>query len=354
MKWRFWDNQGDPRDEHRAGDPGLDPLVQAILGRPYGASAGADPHALAAVEAAASMLSRAFASAQVQPQTAATRPIGPGLLAIIGRAFIRRGEALAIIEADPIDGLRLDVAASWDIMGAARAASWRYRANLQGPSRVSTVSRPAAAVLHPRINVEDRTPWRGRSPIEKAGLSAALVAGAEKALTGETKIPSSRIAPHPSTQKADAQELADILKKGGITAIPNSSIRPDTDMTAGAKYAPAEVKADPSAALVQLRGDAAAEVFTACGIPPALFTASSDAGLRESYRQFLFSTVQPWAAQLAEELADKLDVPGLEFDHKAMGAADIASRARGFQSLVGGGVAIDKALALSGLLARED
>ena len=85
-------------------------------------------------------------------------------------------------------------------------------------------------------------------------------------------------------------------------------------MTAGAKYAPAEVKADPSAALVQLRGDAAAEVFTACGIPPALFTASSDAGLRESYRQFLFSTVQPWAAQLAEELADKLDMPGLALD----------------------------------------
>ena len=120
MNWRFWEHRADPRDEHRAGDPGLDPLVAAILGRPFGSSAGADPHALAAVEAAASMLARAFASAQVQPQTAATRPIGPGLLAIIGRAFIRRGEALAVIEADPVDGLSLQVAASWDIVGGAR------------------------------------------------------------------------------------------------------------------------------------------------------------------------------------------------------------------------------------------
>ena len=259
-----------------------------------------------------------------------------------------------MIEADPVDGLRLDVAASWDIVGGARPASWRYRASLQGPSRVSTVSRPAAAVLHPRINVEDRTPWRGRSPIEKAGLSAALVAGATKALTGETKIPSSRIAPHPSTQKSDAQGLADILKKGGITAIPNANLRPDTDMTAGQKYTPGEVKADPSPALVQLRSDTATEVFTACGIPPALFTASSDSGLRESYRQFLFGCVQPWGRQIAEELADKLDMPGLELDFSAMGAADIASRARGFQSLVGGGVDVNTALALSGLLAREE
>ena len=202
--------------------------------------------------------------------------------------------------------------------------------------------------------MEDRTPWRGRSAIEKAGLSATLVAGAEKALTGETKIPSSRIAPHPSTQKSDAQDLADILKKGGITAIPNANLRPDTDMTAGAKYEPAEVKADPSPALVQLRSDTASEIFVACGIPPALFSASSDAGLRESYRQFLFGCVQPLAAQLAEELADKLDIPGLALDFSAMGAADIASRARGFQSLVGGGVDVNTALALSGLLARED
>ena len=32
MNWRFWENRGDPRDEHRAGDPGLDPLVASYLG----------------------------------------------------------------------------------------------------------------------------------------------------------------------------------------------------------------------------------------------------------------------------------------------------------------------------------
>ena len=50
--------------------------------------------ALGAVEAAAGLWSRAFASATVEPQTAATMPLTPSVLAAIGRGLAARGEVV--------------------------------------------------------------------------------------------------------------------------------------------------------------------------------------------------------------------------------------------------------------------
>ena len=56
---------------------------------------------------------------------------------------------------------------------------------------------------------------------------------------------------------------------------------------------------------------------------------------------------------MAEELSRKFEFPvSLNFD--SLMASDISGRARAFQSMVGGGMEIERAAALAGLLAQDD
>ena len=54
------------------------------------------------------------------------------------------------------------------------------------------------------------------------------------------------------------------------------------------------------------------------------------------------------------ELREKLDSPSLSLGWQALMASDISGRARAFGSLVNGGMEIDRALAVTGLLAQEE
>ena len=141
------------------------------------------------------------------------------------------------------------------------------RANLAGPSRLATVSRASAEVVHFRINCEARQPWRGQSPITKAGLSAALAAQAEKALTGEAKIPSSRIAPYPGSNDQGKKGFTDDLRKGGITSIRAGGSHPTSDMQRGQDYTPARVGPEPAPGLVSLRSERGPRSVRGYGLP---------------------------------------------------------------------------------------
>ena len=80
---------------------------------------------------------------------------------------------------------------------------------------------------------------------------------------------------------------------------------------------------------------------------------SEGTGQREGFRRLLHSTVMPLAKIVSEELTLKFETPiSLSFD--GLFAADLAGRARAFQSLVGGGMAVEKAAALAGLLQAEE
>ena len=63
-----------------------------------------------------------------------------------------------------------------------------------------------------------------------------------------------------------------------------------------------------------------------------------------------FGTVAPLGRIIETELRAKLDDPEIALDWSELRAADIASRDRAFQSMVGGGMELDRAAALSGLL----
>ena len=118
-------------------------------------------------------------------------------------------------------------------------------------------------------------------------------------------------------------------------------------------YVPSRIGADPPMSLATLRSDAALAILAACGVPVELAVAGDGTGQREAWRRFLHGTVQPLAACVAGELAAKLDTPSLALSFDRLFASDLSGRARAFQSMVGGGMAVDQAAALAGLMAQD-
>ena len=332
-----------------------DAVVDLILSRAGGATMASDSHATAAVEVASGLWARAFLAARVVPDSAVADAVTPAVRELIGRELIRKGEALFLIEVES-GRLRLDPATAWTVTGAAAPASWRYEVTRAGPSRTLTTRRvPAERVVHLRWGTAPERPWVGVGPLQAASLTAALGANLEKRLSEETDMAAGALIPTPDGAPRE-QLQADIRSLKGQVVLVDSVAggwgqgqgqAPRRDLEAN------RIGADPPDSLAVLRNDAAYHVLAACGVPPEMLRQSDGTGRRESWRQFLFGSVQPVALGVAAELADKLDIPDLAFNHDAMSASDISGRARAFQSLVKGGMDVSKAAALAGLMESE-
>ena len=339
------------RTEHRQASY-TDGVVQALLSRASGTHA--DVAATAAVEAAAGALSRAFASAEITPNTPATRGITPDVLAQIGRALIVPGEIVLILTVRE-GQVWLSPATSWDVTGAADSTTWRYRCDLAGPSGSTTIARPADGVVHCRYSTDPARPWVGVGPLARARLSGRLSAEIEAALGDEAGGTRGYVLPIPSDgQDSSVSDLRrDIGSLGGRTALVETAMAGWGDGRMAAPrgdYEPKRLGANPPASLATLRSDAAQAVLSACGVPVELVTPGDGTGQREAWRRFLHGTVQPLAACVAGELAAKLDTPSLAFSFDRLFASDLSGRARAFQSMVGGGMDVNQAAALAGLL----
>ena len=146
---------------------------------------------------------------------------------------------------------------------------------------------------------------------------------------------------------------ADLAALKGKTALVPSMATGWGEGRAGAPLADWKahrIGADPPAALVSLRGDAERAILAACGLQPELaYGGGQAAALREAYRQFVHLSIAPVGKAVAAELALKLDTPDLAFDWSGLMAADVASKARAFQALTGGGMDAGAAAAAAGL-----
>ena len=86
-----------------------------------------------------------------------------------------------------------------------------------------------------------------------------------------------------------------------------------------------------------------------CGIPQSALSAADSAGSREAYRQFQHLTLAPVAMAISEQIGARLQTP-VSFNLEKLMASDLQGRARSFQAMVKGGMAVDRAAALSGLM----
>ena len=92
-------------------------------------------------------------------------------------------------------------------------------------------------------------------------------------------------------------------------------------------------------------------MLAACGCPPSMFLDSDGTAQREALRRWHLGTVKPLARLLQRELRAKLEADiTLKFDNYPL---DLAGRAQSFQKLVAGGMAINDALAVSGLMVDD-
>ena len=280
-------------------------------------------------------------------------------MSMIGRSLIRQGEILFAIEV--AEGrVMLTPAASWDVEGDSDPASWSYRLTLGGPSRLTTLEPvPSEGMVHIRLQSDPEQPWRGISPLASAAIAGRLSAETMQALSDEVSGPRGFLLPSPvdgndptvSALKADLRSLrgkvALVESTSSGWAADGSQQRPKGD------WESRRLGAAPGAPLIEQAELASREVYAACGIPLSVVTTSEGTGQREGFRRLLHSTIMPLAQIVGEELSAKFETPiSLSFDD--LFAADLAGRARAFQSLVNGGMDVAKAAALAGLMQAED
>ena len=183
-----------------------------------------------------------------------------------------------------------------------------------------------------------------------ASETQALAGWLEKRLAEEASTATAYMLAIPEA-RAGVDALKTDLKKGGgrlhIVDTMATAWGDGKDSAPRKEWESSRLGASPPEVLGKLRGDIKNDIFGAYGIPSSIHGTGGSA--RESYRQFLASTIQPLAKIVLQELADKLDVPALDLDFSELRAADIATRARAYKQLIDSGMAAGKAEAVTGL-----
>ena len=351
MKWP-WQNR-----ETRSGAGSgsyTDSIVATILAMSGGRTLGI-PGSTAAVEMASGIVSRAFAAAALADTTPdVLEAVDAGLRGLIGREMVRRGEAVFLIETRG-GRLRLFPVHEHTVMGGYDPDTWEYECTLAGPSKTYSIRVPASRVVHIRYAVDASRPWDGQGPIQSASTAARMAGNLSGGLADEAGASRGYLLPMSKTggQDDNVDDLrADLAKLNGeVTLVESQQGGFDTAGAAGgADWKQQRIGADPPEYLVKLHEIATREMLNAFGLSAAIYSESQGTAAREAWRQALHGVLMPMAKCAAEELAKKLDSPGLHFDFKELGASDISGRARAFQSLVKSGMAAADAAAHTGLM----
>ena len=342
-----------PAVEHRASSY-TDQIVAAILASASGG--GVRPAlATAALESCATLYASAFSACALSGPMSVTRSLTADWRASVASSLIRSGQAVYIVGADPVDGLALAPAASWDVHGGPRPSSWYYRCELSGPSGTAWETHPAGGVLHLRWLVDPTRPWSGFSPLQHAADTGSLSGWIEKRLSEEASSPVGSFLPvarYENTSDLDADDADDPLAllrrdigsaKGQVLAVESQMAAADSPASAPRKdYQVARFGAAPPRDLVELREAVTRDVGSACGVPRALLdsTASGQAA-RESWRQFIATSVSGLARRIEAQVFDQIGVE-VAFDTSPLGGRDVQARAAAFRRLAGkeGGLSV--------------
>ena len=332
-----------------------DAIVEALLLQATTGTASAD--GVAAVEAAAGLLSRGFASAEVTG--ADGMPISPSFLAGVGRDLIWPGESLHLIDVDQGE-VRLFPISAFEVSGTHDPRSWFYRCEVQGPDGPTIYRRPGASILHLRYSVDPSKPWRGVGPLQRARISARILAEIESALADESSGTRGHILPTPldgddRALKKLRTTVAGLRGRTALVETMKGSWGADRADAPTADWRSTRLGFNAPDSAVSLCSDVSMAIMAATGCPPSLMVASSDGGAaREALRRWLHTTVGPLALMVQSELRTALDAPALKLSFDGLYASDLSGRARAFGSMVKAGLALDKAAALSGLMAADD
>lgn len=334
-----------------------DLLVGLAVAR-AGGTTGASVGATGALQACSGAISRAFAAAEVLGPPHLTAGVNPAALSMIGRALMRAGEIVMVVEVGQDGDVRLLPASNWTVTGDVAEATWSYLVTIPGPSVTRTRAVPSEGLIHARFETDPAHPWRGVGPLQSASLAGRLSAEAAASLSDQESGPRGALLPLPVggddptlvALKADLRTLSGKL----ATVESVRSLHPGAVGNApSGDWKPERIGADPPRAEVELLTRAGLEVAAACGCS-GLFNASTDTAARESYRRWLHGTVAPLGRLVSAELSTKMEADiSLNFD--SLMAADVQGRARAWRALAGKDAAMSPEVAarLVGLEAAE-
>ena len=226
---------------------------------------------------------------------------------------------------------------------------------LGGPSKTVTHEFvDQTSVLHFRYAVDPSTPWRGNGPIAVANLAGRLSAETVSALANESSGPVGRLLGIPvDGEDATVQALkSDIANAKGKVALLESGDWGNAGGDAKVDLKTERFGAEPPASLVDLVDVSSREIYAACGFNAALWGGSQTASVREAWRLALFGVLSPLGLLVEAELQDKLE-DTVALSWQELRASDLSGRARAFQSMVGGGMAVAEAVAVAGLMVED-
>lgn len=353
MRWP-WSGARETR-EAETREAYTDAIVRYLVGAAVG-TGDTDIRGCGSLEIAAGLIGRAFACAKPVNAGRAARVLTPDCLQLMAREAVRRGEGLHVIEVGPM-GLELVPVSTWDVTGGdVSRASWRYRCDLSGPTKLRTRNAAEADVISTRWATDPYRPWAGIDPLSLAHLSGQLHGKLEEALGQESGGPRGHIIPAPIGPGQTVDQVRTVIRnlKGSTGVIEWADTGFDDGGPAGRGpgWKPHRIGADPPEATVELHSVAVRVALAVCGIPPELASAKTDAtSARESWRRFLHSTLVPLGKLWASEIRRKLDLQDdFGFDWSGLAASDVQGRARGFQSLTGGGMELERAARLTGFV----
>ena len=321
------------------------------------AGTAADASSTAAVEASSGALSRAFASATVEGPPHVREAVTPSFLGQVGRDLIRSGDSLHVFNVSTIGRAKLVPCSSWHWEGNHDPDSWTVRATAYGPSTSTTWNLPASGVVFVTWGSTPGQPYVGTGPTSWAHTTARLQSEVERSLADEAQGPLAQILAVPQDGGDGSNDDPLKMLKSDLRTARGKALLVETVASGwgeGMSSAPRKdwianrLGPQPPASLHAIQKSSFEHVLASTGTPPALFTDSDGTSQREAVRRWHLNTVLPLAKLLEVELAAKLEADvKLSFDAYPL---DLAGRAMAFQKLVGGGMSVEQAVAVSGLM----
>ncbi|MDE0366271.1 MAG: phage portal protein [Gammaproteobacteria bacterium] len=297
------------------------------------------------------MWARGAAGATVEGHQAASL-FTPRVLSQCARLLCHNGNAVYYVDRDG-EQTELIPVATWDITGTSPSESqWFYKLQLAAPDGDTERIAHSDSVLHFRYATNPMTPHQGLGPLQIAVATGKLAAGIEAQLANEAAQQSGYIIPTPDKERTT---LADSIRglEGKTKLVPSVF---DFGNTRGASpnkdWGVIRLGLNPPASLVELRENLLVSILGLCGVPVELVKEGAGTAARESFRRFQVLTIDPVLSLMQQEASRKL-ASEVTFKADNLSSGDIASRARAFQSLVGGGMELERAVALSGLVVEE-
>ena len=310
----------------------------------------------AALEAVAGLLARTLMAADVQGPD--WLKVSPDWLGMVGRQLIRDGNHVSRIGMDDMGMVTMIPQGHWYATNSddARESTWQYQITEYGPSSSKTRNVGRDELFIVRWASLPLEPERGRSPARLAPLTAKAGAESEKATGNEASGAVAQLLTLPKGKNPNSPEMAGVRTglagADGKTVMMETTQGNDRGNAPQRDWSPMRLGANPPAALVELTNQAFARMVAVCGASVSLFSDADGTSQREAWRRWHLSTVLPVAGHIEFELQQRID-KGIKIKLDGY-ATDLQARASSFQKLVAGGMDIERAARISGVLMTDD